>query len=233
MTHPFPYGDIELAHLCNACPQFAQLVEYYDAAGTPRPSRPVEEDVFTALMRAINDQLISLKAAASIWGRICALFDLPAPDPDIEHSMGACPTPEQFAHATPEELHACGTTSKKAEYMHDIACMVVDGTLDLEGLRTASDEEITRTLVALRGIGLWSAEMLLIHAYERPDVISFGDAAIRRGVCMLFDIPNEDLTRERFDELTASFHPYATTASIYLWRLSKEKHWPPENEQRI
>lgn len=230
MTHPFPYGETELGYLSRACPQFAHLVEYYDSTGAPRPARPVEENVFAALMRAINDQLISLKAAATIWGRICALFDLPAPDANIEHSMGACPTPEQFARVTPEELHACGTTSKKAEYMHDIACMVVDGSLDLEGLRTASDEDITRTLVALRGIGLWSAEMLLIHAYERPDVISFGDAAIRRGVCMLFSVPADELSRARFDELTSVFHPYATTASIYLWRLSKETCWPPDSK---
>ena len=64
--------------------------------------------------------------------------------------------------------------------------------------------------------------MLLIHCYERPDVISYGDAAIRRGLCTLKHIDPNELTKQLFDQFTASFHPYGTTASIYLWWLSKQ-----------
>ena len=208
MTHPFAYGEDELAYLSGADERMGAYITQLEQEGF-RPSRPVEEDAFACLIRAINDQLISLKAAATIWGRVTDAFGDP-------------PTPRALAAATPEEIHACGTTLKKAEYMHDIACMVEAGTLDLEGLRSSPDAEVIDTLVSLRGIGLWTAEMLLIHCYERPDVISFGDAAIRRGLCMLHDIDPKALTREQFDELTAVYHPYATTASIYLWYLSKQ-----------
>ena len=208
MTHPFAYGERELEYLSSAEPKLGAYIAQLEAEGF-RPSRPVEEDAFACLIRAINDQLISLKAAATIWGRITERYGDPV-------------TPEALAAATPEEIHACGTTLKKAEYMHDIACMVQSGTLDLEGLRSTDDATVIETLVSLRGIGLWTAEMLLIHCYERPDVISFGDAAIRRGLCMLHDLDPKELTREQFDELTAAYHPFATTASIYLWYLSKQ-----------
>ncbi|MCR5845217.1 MAG: DNA-3-methyladenine glycosylase 2 family protein [bacterium] len=208
MTHDFAYGRTELEHLRNADAAFARLIDLYDARGIV-PKRPVEDDPFVALIRAINDQLISLKAASSIWSRICAL----AGDP---------PTPSALASLTPEQIRACGTTRKKAEYMRGIARMVVDGELDLEALCSAPDAEVERRLVSLRGIGKWTAEMLLIHAFERPDIISFGDAGIRRGMCMLYGIAPDELTQARFEELSAPYHPFATVASIYLWQLSKE-----------
>ncbi|MBR2522727.1 MAG: DNA-3-methyladenine glycosylase 2 family protein [Coriobacteriales bacterium] len=208
MAHDFAYGRTELEHLRNADAAFARLIDYYDSHGI-LPRRPVEDDPFVALVRAINDQLISLKAASSIWGRICAI----AGDP---------PTPATLASLAPEALHSCGTTRKKAEYMCGIARMVVDGELDLDALRSAPDAEIERRLVALRGIGKWTAEMLLIHAFERADVISFGDAGIRRGMCMLYGLAPDELTQARFEELSAPYHPFSTVASIYLWQLSKE-----------
>lgn len=207
MTHPFPFGQQEIDHLSKE-PLMGAFIAQCEAQGF-RPQRPVEEDAFVTVIRAINDQLVSLKAAASIWARIA----------DYAGEV----TPARFAELTPEELHACGTTRKKAEYMHDIACQCVAGTLDLEALRREPDAEVIRRLVALRGIGTWTAEMLLIHCYERPDVISYGDAAIRRGMCMLHGIEDPaELTPARFAELAEPYHPYATTASIYLWYLSKQ-----------
>jgi DNA-3-methyladenine glycosylase II len=208
MTHPFPYGARELQHLARADADFAVLIDQCERDGF-RPARPVEEDAFQCLVRCINDQLISLKAAASIWGRLVARFGDPISAPAL-------------AAADPEQIRACGTTRKKAEYMHDMACMVTQGSLDLEALRHEPDEVVLSTLMGLRGIGRWTAEMLLIHCYERPDVISYGDAAIRRGLCTLKHVDPDDLTRPLFDQLTEPFHPYATTASIYLWWLSKQ-----------
>lgn len=208
MPHPFPYGARELEHLSQADTDFARVIAQCEAMGF-RPERPVDEDAFRCLIRSINDQLISLKAAASIWARITERF-------------GEHPSPELLAAADPAEIKECGTTQKKAEYIHDIARMVVDGALDLEALRCEPDETVCAALVGLRGIGVWTAEMLLIHCFERPDVISFGDAAIRRGLCTLKGIEAEELTKARFTELTRPYHPYATTASIYLWWLSKQ-----------
>lgn len=208
MPHPFPYGTRELEHLSQADADFARVIAQCEVDGF-RPERPVDEDAFRCLIRSINDQLISLKAAASIWARITERF-------------GEHPSPRLLAAADPADIKSCGTTQKKAEYIHDIACMVVDGTLDLEALRHEPDEAVRTALVGLRGIGVWTAEMLLIHCFERPDVIAYGDAAIRRGLCTLKGIEPAELTKARFAELTEPYHPYATTASIYLWWLSKQ-----------
>lgn len=208
MTHPFPYGTRELNYLSQADADFAAVIAQCEAQGF-RPERPVDEDAFQCLVRSINDQLISLKAAATIWGRLTQRFG----NPMSAHAL---------AQADPTDIKACGTTFKKAEYIHDIACKTIDGTLDLEALRHEPDEVVLSTLQGLRGIGRWTAEMLLIHCYERPDVISYGDAAIRRGLCTLKHIDPNELTKQLFDQLTASFHPYGTTASIYLWWLSKQ-----------
>lgn len=208
MARFFAYGEQELAHLAGADERFTRLIAHYEKRGI-RPERPVEEDVFCALMRTINDQLISLKAATSIWSRLIAAFGDP-------------PTPGALAAATPGQIQACGTTWRKAEYMHDIALLVQEGELDLEAMRAWDDAAVIARFTALRGLGLWSAEMLLIHAYERPDVISFGDAGIRRGLCMLYGLDAADLSKARFEELTRPYHPYATVASIYLWHLSAE-----------
>lgn len=208
MTHPFPYGAKELEHLSLVDRDFAAVIAQCEATGF-RPQRPVEEDAFTCLIRAINDQLISLKAAASIWRRVTERFGDPL-------------DPKLLAAAEPDEIKECGTTLKKAEYIHGIAEMVVSSELDLEELRDEPDDVVLSRLMALRGIGRWTAEMLLIHCYERPDVIAYGDAAIRRGLCALKGLAPEELTEARFTELTEPYHPYATTASIYLWWLSKQ-----------
>ena len=170
--------------------------------------RETDEDLFSAVIHHIVGQQISSAAQRTVWERLRA-------------SLGSV-CPERVDQASAEELQSCGMTFKKAEYIHDIACKTIDGTLDLEALRYEPDEVVLSTLQGLRGIGRWTAEMLLIHCYERPDVISYGDAAIRRGLCTLKHIDPDELTKQLFDQLTAPFHPYGTTASIYLWWLSKQ-----------
>ncbi|MCQ2752167.1 MAG: hypothetical protein MJ189_03620 [Coriobacteriales bacterium] len=213
----FEYGHNEIEHLCSKDKRFVQLVEYFNERKI-KPKRFIESDPFTMLIHAINDQLISLSAAHSIWHRIQKKYGL-----KDQKSGDIFINPKKLALANIEDLHACGTTLKKAEYMIGLAQKVASGELDFASLREKVDEEIIDELCAIRGIGKWTAEMFLIHALARPNVISYGDAAIRRGMCMLYKLNAEDLTKEKFERYAKRYNPYATTASIYFWRLSIEK----------
>ncbi|MCU0564846.1 MAG: DNA-3-methyladenine glycosylase 2 family protein, partial [Desulfobacterales bacterium] len=96
----------------------------------------------------------------------------------------------------------------------------VSGELDLVGLRAMPDARVIERLSSLPGIGVWTAEMLLIFSLCRPDVVSWGDLAIRRGMMNLYGL--KDLSREQFDRFRKRYSPCGSVASLYLWALSAE-----------
>ena len=108
---------------------------------------------------------------------------------------------------------------KKARYIKEIGESVYGGALDLAAFSEMTDEEIIKRLSALPGIGVWTAEMLLIFSLQRRDVCSFGDLAIRRGMCNLYGL--ETLSKEQFTRYKKRYSPYGSIASLYLWELSK------------
>lgn len=110
--------------------------------------------------------------------------------------------------------------SKKAEYIKRIANTAIDKSIDFNSLHKLSDKEIIKELVKLKGVGEWTAEMMLIHTFERPDVLSYKDLGIRRGLARLHSL-EEDITKQEFDTYKKRYSPYGTVASIYLWELSK------------
>lgn len=109
---------------------------------------------------------------------------------------------------------------KKAECIKNIAEIIEQGKLNLSELYNLSDAEVIKRLSSLNGIGKWAAEMLLINSMKRPDVISFGDIAIRRGICKLYGL--ESITKEEFKKYKERYSSYGSVASIYLWELSFE-----------
>ena len=109
---------------------------------------------------------------------------------------------------------------RKAENLSRIAHSVLSGETDLEHLNQLSDPEIVRVLSALPGVGEWTAQMLMIFAMGRPDVISYKDLGIRRGMMAAYGL--ESLSKKQFDEIARAYHPYSSAASIYLWHLSDE-----------
>ncbi|MFA5448527.1 MAG: DNA-3-methyladenine glycosylase 2 family protein, partial [Sphaerochaeta sp.] len=109
----------------------------------------------------------------------------------------------------------------KAEYIHNIAIKIEEGSLDLERLQTLEDDEVTKELVKLKGIGPWTAEMILLFGLKRPDVLSYGDLAILRGMRILYNL--ESIDRSTFEVYRRRYSPYGTTASLYLWAVSKFK----------
>src|SRR4030095_16460408 len=127
-------------------------------------------DAYGALLRSIVGQQLSTKAARTIYGRMLELFD------------GHAPTPEQLLAADPDAIRAAGLSRPKINYLRDLAQHVEDGELELDRLDELSDEKIIEELIAVKGIGEWSAHMFLMFHLGRPDVLPVGDQGIRNAV---------------------------------------------------
>jgi 3-methyladenine DNA glycosylase/8-oxoguanine DNA glycosylase len=109
---------------------------------------------------------------------------------------------------------------RKAEYIKGIAEAAISGEVDFGTLHTLTDEEIIKKLSSLRGVGVWTAEMLLIFSLCRPDVVSYKDLAICRGMMNLYGL--KELPIEKFERYKKRYSPYGSVASLYLWALSVE-----------
>lgn len=195
------YGATEIAHLSRRDKRLGAAI-----ARLGMIERPTTPDLFTALIKNIVEQQISVKAAVTVYARLLAL-------------CGEM-TPQQIVALNVETIQQCGMTMRKAGYILNAADAVLNGRLNLNALIQSSDDEVIRALSALDGVGVWTAEMLLISALARPDVVSWGDLAIRRGMMVLYG--QQTLTKEQFARYRKRYAPYGTTASLYLWALSKE-----------
>lgn len=163
-------------------------------------------DPFTSLLRSTVSQQISKAAAASVWARVNERFN-PL-------------TPEGIVAAAEDEMRQCGLSFRKVEYMKGISEAALAGELDRADLEGLSDDEVIARLTALRGVGIWTAEMFLIFTLGRPDVVSWGDLAIRRGMAVLYGY--ETLTKELFQRHRDVYSPWGSTASLYLWEVASE-----------
>ena len=166
--------------------------------------RPVDTDLFESVMRSIIGQQISTKAQQTICAR-------------VEQQFGAL-TPRAVASASAQELQALGLSFRKVEYMQDFARKVLDGSFDLDAVSHMSDEEAIAYLSSLRGIGVWTAEMLLLFCLQRPNVLSYGDLAILRGMRMVYR--HRTIDKKRFETLRRRLSPYGSVASLYFWAVA-------------
>ena len=182
------------------------LAALLDRIGEPDTDRGRPRgDHYAALVRAIVGQQLSVRAAQAIYGRLLEQFD------------GRPPTPEQILAREPEELRAAvGLSRAKVSFLRSLAEHVLEGRLDLDRLDALPDDEVIAELVAVKGIGEWSAHMFLMFELERPDVLAVGDLGIRRAVERaygLVDLPSAaELT-----ELAEPWRPYRTDACLLLW----------------
>jgi DNA-3-methyladenine glycosylase II len=165
----------------------------------------VMPDIFAALVFSIVSQQISSKAADTVWNRL--------------KDLGAV-TPEQVLATDPNAIQSCGMTFRKAGYIQGAAEAVVSGKIDFSALHKLSDLEVIKQLSSLRGVGRWTAEMLLIFTLHRPDVVSYDDLAIRRAMMKLYGL--DSLTKDKFQMYRERYSPYGSVASLYLWELSLE-----------
>ena len=166
--------------------------------------REVDTDLFSAVVHHIIGQQISTKAQATIWQRMRETLGIV----DAEHILAA---------GVPQ-LQKLGMTFRKAEYITDFAQKVQSGEFDLEGIWQKPDEEAIRELSSLKGIGVWTAEMILLFCMQRPDVFSYDDLAIQRGLRMLYH--HRKIDRKLFAKYRRRFSPYCSVASLYLWAIA-------------
>jgi DNA-3-methyladenine glycosylase II len=161
-------------------------------------------DAYGALLRAIVGQQLSTKAARTIYGRVLELFE------------GTTPSPEQLLEAEETDLRGAGLSGRKVEYVRDLASHVIEGELELDRLDQLPDEEVIEEIVAVRGLGVWTAEMFLIFHLQRPDVLSGGDLGIRKAVQIEYGL-EEMPTPTRVLEIGEPWRPQRSLASLYLW----------------
>lgn len=195
----FTYGRTELDHLKRNDPRLGRAI---DRIGMIH--RTVESDFFTAITRSIIGQQISTKAQNTIFERLNGLVGLVTPETIVSHSL--------------EELQSIGISFRKAEYIQGIADKMTSGELKPELFESMSDSETIKELVSLKGVGVWTAEMMLIFCLQRPDVVSYGDLGILRGMNILYGL--EKISKEEFDVIRARYTPYGSVASLYLWAIA-------------
>ena len=195
----FEYGRKEIAHLKRRDKKLGEAIE---RIGIIR--REIRPEPFSALVSSVVSQQISKKAAVTVWNRLSA-------------RVGTI-RPENIAGVSLAEIQSCGMSMKKAGHIQAIAAAAISGVLDFDSLPTLSDAEVIKKLSSLNGVGIWTAEMLLIFSLGRPDVVSYGDLAIRRGMMILYGL--KTLSREKFDSYRQRYSPYGSVASLYLWELS-------------
>jgi len=172
-----------------------------------RLKRRAEErppDAYGALLRAIVGQQLSTKAARTIYLRVVDLFG------------GTTPSPEQLLEASEEDLRGCGLSGRKTEYVRDLAAHVLGGELELDRLEELGDEEVIEEIVAVRGLGRWTAEMFLLFHLERPDILSAGDLGIRKAIQIEYGLEGMP-PPARVVEIGESWRPHRSLASLYLW----------------
>ena len=201
MEEYFRYGETELSHLRR---QDERLAEAIDRVGMVK--RRVIPDLFAALVHTIVGQQISTRAHETIWQRIQA-------------AIGPV-TPAVIDALPPETLRNLGLSLRKVGYIRSAARKIIDGEFDIDALRDLPDEEVCARLSALEGIGVWSVEMLMLHSLQRPDILSYGDLAVRRGLRMLHG--HREIDRALFEKYRRRYSPCGSVACIYLWAVSSE-----------
>lgn len=167
-----------------------------------RRGRP--DDAYGALLRAIVGQQLSVKAARTIYDRLCGLY-------------GDCtPSPAELIATDPDELRGVGLSRAKAAYLRDLAEHVEDGELDLDELPELADDEVSAQLIAIKGLGRWTVDMFLMFHLGRPDILPVGDLGIRRAVQIAYGLDGlpdpAQLTR-----IAQPWQPHRTLACLYLW----------------
>jgi DNA-3-methyladenine glycosylase II len=185
-------------------PILAQIIDAVGKLGDASDGRP--SDHYGALVRAIVGQQLSTKAARSIFARLTARFD------------GRAPTPQEVLADEPEELRAAaGLSRAKVGFLRSLAEHVPSGELELERLDELPDELVIEELVAVKGIGLWSAHMFLMFHLHRPDILPVGDLGIRRAIERAYDLDALP-SPAAMAEISEPWRPHRTLACRYLWR---------------
>jgi DNA-3-methyladenine glycosylase II len=192
------YWSTATRALASCDPVLARLIETHRAFEVGSRG-----DAFQTLARAIVGQQISVKAAQSVWQRLVA-------------AVGTM-TPANVADADCAQLRAAGLSARKAEYVQDLARRFNDGSIEPAGWSKLPDEAIIEQLIAVRGIGRWTAEIFLIFSLARPDVLPLADLGLQRALSLNYN-RGRPLGERRIRAITGAWAPWRSVATWYMWR---------------
>ena len=195
----FEYGEREVEYLKKKDARLAEVIERVGHV-----YRRVDDDLFSSVVHHIIGQQISTKAQQTIWQR-------------MNDTLGTV-SAETINDSDVDTLQSLGMTFRKAEYIKDFARKIIDGEFDLDAVEHMSDEDAIRALSGLKGIGVWTAEMILLFCLQRPNILSYDDLAIQRGMRMVYH--HRKIDRKLFEKYRRRLSPYCSVASLYFWAVS-------------
>ena len=195
---PAPYWIRAKRALARSDPVLARIIRAH-----PRIALEPRGEPFHTLARSIVGQQISVKAAASVWGRVCTLA------PQMH--------PQEIADARHARLRACGLSARKAEYLGGLARHFIEGTLHPSAWKRMEDEAVIDELVQVRGIGRWTAEMFLMFNLLRPDVLPLDDLGLQRAICLNY-FKGRKVSLRTMRRIASVWSPWRSVATWYLWR---------------
>ncbi len=199
MSYYFNYTEEQLLELKAKDKNISDLI---DKIGIIK--RETNPHIFNELIRSMVAQQISTKSAITVSNRLVENIGL---------------EPKNLASAKVEDIQSCGMSMIKANNIQAIAKAYLDGSLHINNYENMTDAEIIEDLVKLRGVGEWTAEMLLLFSLNRYDILSYNDLVIRKSVCRLYGL--EKVTKKEFKYYKELFSPYGSIASLYLWEFNK------------
>lgn len=195
----FDYGEREVDYLKSKDKKLAVVIDQIGHI-----NRPCDTDLFSAVIHHILGQQISTKAQQTLWTR-------------MNDGLGVV-TADTLLSAGRDRIQPFGTTFKKADYILDFAGKVQSGEFDIAAVEQMSDEEAIKALSGLKGIGVWTAEMILLFCLQRPDILSYGDLAILRGMRMVYH--HREIDRAKFEKYRRRLSPCCSVASLYFWAVA-------------
>lgn len=195
----FKYSKDELEQLKTKDETLSKIIDEFGFI-----QREINPDIFEALIYQIIGQQISNKAYKTVKAQVKSfLIDI---------------TPKNIINADINQLQKCGLSYKKVEYMINIAEFVLDNINDFDNLSNLSNEEIIEKLTKIKGVGIWTVEMLLIFSLNRKDILSYNDLVIKKSLSKLYNI--EKLDKKTFNFYKELYSPYGSIAAFYLWHYN-------------
>lgn len=195
----FEYGDEATEYLKRKDKKFCAVI---DRVG--HIDLEIDTDLFSSVVHHIIGQQISTKAQKTLWKR-------------MNDGLGEI-TADTLIDAGRDKIQAFGTTFIKTDYILDFARKVKSGEFDIDAVEHMSDEDAIAALSSLKGIGVWTAEMILLFCLQRPDILSYGDLAILRGMRMVYR--HRKIDKILFEKYRRRLSPYCSVASLYFWAVA-------------
>lgn len=192
------YWNEAAAELARRDPVLKVLIRNHEG-----PSLESREDAFTLLARAIVGEQVSVQAAESVWQKLLK-------------SVGTL-GPAAIVRMDPARLRACGLSSRKSDYLMDLARHFLDGSIDQAAWSERDDEQLIAELTRIKGIGRWTAEMFLIFYMMRPDILPADDIGLQRAMSLHYN-NGKPLSKLKIRQIAANWQPWRSVATWYLWR---------------